>query len=298
MNYPGLAARLFNAPLLAHPGKAAAVADALGPRLLGQDLTIRGGGPLEHRAAMGLLGDPLARHVDDRDALYRVGPVAVLPIEGTLVHKGKWLGAWSGETSYEGIHRRVSAARSDPSVRGVVLEVDSCGGEVSGAFDCAAAIHELAAEKPTIAILTDFAYSAGYLLASAARQIILPESGGAGSIGVITMHVDYSRWLEKQGVAVTILQAGAHKSEGNPFEQLPEDVAADWRDRLGAMRELFADAVGRHRGARLSKDAALATEAACFDGADAVAAGLADAVGRPTEAFAQFVAEIEGRDAA
>jgi transposase len=65
-----------------------------------------------------------------------------------------------------------------------VFEVDSLGGELAGAFETADLIARLSAEKPTLAILTDHALSAGYLLASAARQIIMPEHGRAGSIGV------------------------------------------------------------------------------------------------------------------
>jgi len=296
--YPGVAARLFDTPLLAHPGKAVAMARALGPRLLGGPLSVDGPPSLDHissgRTLMGELGDPLAQHVNDREALYRHGPVAVIHVEGTLVHKGKWVGAYSGETSYEGIRRQVNAARRDASVRGVVIEVDSCGGEVSGAFDCAEAIAELAAEKPTVAILTDHAYSAGYLLASAARQIVIPETGGCGSIGVIMMHADFSRHLEADGIKVTVIKAGEHKGEGNPFEPLPEEVAETYRADLQHAREIFAAVVGRYRGERLTREAALATEAGCYTGAAAVAAGLADAVARPSEAFEAFVNEIDG----
>jgi ClpP class serine protease len=293
-----IAGRAFNAPLLLHAGKAADIAAAIGPRVLGGAVTVDGAAGIDHVAgvepAMGELGDPLAQWVGDHEAFYRVGSVAKISIEGTLVHKGAFIGSYSGDTSYEGLHRQVNAAMRDPQVRGVVLEVDSCGGEVSGAFDCAEAIFELSAAKPTVAILTDVAYSAGYLLASAARQIILPASGGAGSIGVVAMHVDFSGNLKKDGIGVTIIAAGEHKAEGNMYEPLPRDVAQRWQEELEALRLQFAEAVARFRGARLTAEAALATEAGCYLGADAVDAGLADAVARPTEAFAAFCAEIEG----
>jgi signal peptide peptidase SppA len=300
MTLPHLAARIFSTPgnvtpLMIHPGKAAAILAGVGHRLLGSR-AVMDVPPLRHsaRSGMGLLGDPLERNVPDEQALFRVGAVALIPIEGTLIHKGKWVGMDSGETSYEGIHRRVSAARRDPTVRAVVFEVDSCGGEVSGAFDCAEAIHELSAEKPTIAILTDVAYSAGYLLASAAREIVVPATGGAGSIGVVSLHADFSKHLDEEGIKVTIIAAGRHKAEGNPYQALPDDVAEKWQADVEACRVLFADAVGRYRGKRLTAAAAMATEADCFTGAAAVAAGLVDAVGRPTEAFTAFCAEIEG----
>ena len=69
--------------------------------------------------------------------------------------------------------------------KGVVFEVDSFGGELAGAFETTDLIARLSAEKPTLAILTDHTLSAAYLLASAARQIIIPEYGRAGSIGAL-----------------------------------------------------------------------------------------------------------------
>ncbi len=298
---PQVAARVFNTPHAIHPGKAAAILHGIGGRIVPGGVEMDGSVPdrVNHvafeggRPSMGRLGDPLASGHDVERCLTRVGPVAVIPVEGTLVHKGKWIGTDSGETSYEGLWSQVMAARRDPTVAGVVFEVDSFGGEVSGAFDLAEAIHELSAEKPTLSILTDYAYSAGYLLASAARAVVMPNSGGCGSIGVITLHVDYEQAIAAAGMRVTVLAAGKHKADGNPFEALPDPVAARIRGQLEALRQDFAAAVGRHRGDRFSAAAALATEARDFDASDdPVGAGLVDAIARPSEAFAAFVQEL------
>lgn len=303
---PQIAARLFDVPLMVDPRKAAVVAAVLGPQVLGGRITIDGvdadeaAAPELHRHAAGRLGNPLGRRIADAkadDVFNMVDGVAVIGIEGSLVHKGKWFGSNSGDTSYEGIQALVARARGDDAVKAVAFEIDSFGGEVAGAFDTAQMIAELSAEKPTIAILTDYALSAGYLLASAARAVIVPETGYAGSIGVITMHVDYSAALEKDGIKVTVLTSGAHKAEGNPFEPLPASVAARIRAELDAGRDLFAGAVGRHRGDRMNKDAALATEAMMFRGESAVAAGLVDGVMRPSEAFDAFVSQVNRNSA-
>ncbi len=305
---PRIAARAFNTPLLIDPGKAVAIAAGLGARLVGTgaigELVIDGPPPVQHRAfaharpseEMSRLGDPMGTAIEqagygDR-ILTRFGPVAVIAIEGTLVHKGAWLDSYSGETSYEGIQTQVLRAQRDDAVRGVVFEVDSFGGEAAGAFDTADTIAELSAVKPTIAILTDFALSAGYLLASATRQIVLPETGYAGSIGVIAMHVDFSRAVENDGIRVTVMKSGARKDDGSPFKPLDDEYRARWQAQLDKSRELFAATVARYRGRRLSKAAALATEADVFRGEDAVEAGLADGVVRPNLAFKEFVARI------
>lgn len=310
---PRIAARVFNTPLMVDAAKASAIVAALGGRMLvgnrarhdgAVDFIIDGAPALDGLAAAagrpleraGRLGDPLGQHYEqggygDR-ILTMVGPVAVIACEGTLVHKGAWLDSYSGETSYEGIQTQALRAKRDDRVRGAVFEMDTFGGEVSGAFDTAEIIAELSAVKPTIAILTDYALSAGYLLASACRAIVLPETGYAGSIGVIAMHVDYSRAIKNEGIEITVVKAGARKDDASPLKPLGSDVLERWEVNLEKGRDLFAATVAGYRGRRLSKSAALATEADCFRGEDAVEAGLADGVVRPSEAFAAFVERV------
>lgn len=296
------AMRVYNTPLAIHAGKLAAVLDALGPRLSPEGLIVdETAERINHiafaggRPSMARLGDQLGQRRADQGAgkpYAMVGSVAVIAIEGTLIHKGKWVGASSGETSYEGIQTAVRAAMSDADVRGVVFEVDSFGGEVAGAFDTAARIRALSAAKPTIAILTDFALSAGYLLASGARDIVMPASGRAGSIGVVTIHTDYSQALASRGLKVTVLTAGKFKGEGNPYEPLGEETATRIKADLEAARRDFAEAVHDGRGKRLSVDQALATEADDFRGEDAVGLGLVDRVEHASDAFDAFIARI------
>lgn len=302
---PHVAARVFNVPLMIDAGKAAAFLAGFGGRIVEDGVVLDGVMPVDHvafangRPTMGRVGDPLGRAYEAEGQGHRmlmtIDRVAVIPVEGTLVHKGKFLGQSSGETSYEGLQARVGRAGRafrNGAIKGAVFEVDSFGGEVAGAFDTADMIAELSALMPTLAILTDFAFSAGYLLASAARQIVMPETGGAGSIGVITMHADFSAQLEKKGIKVTVLSSGARKADGHPALPLSADVAADVQARLDHGRDLFAAAVGRYRGNRLTKDAALATEARAFNGQDAVDAGLVDGIARPNDAFNEFVTAV------
>lgn len=294
-----IAGRLFDTPLLVDAGKAAAIAAAIGPRVLGLPVTVAGAEPVDHVAfasSMGRVGDPLGlryeRAGQGQALLPVINGVGIIAIEGTLVHKGRWVGSYSGETSYEGVQAQAQRARRDPNVRGVVLEIDTFGGEAAGAFDTANILAQLSAEKPTLAILTDHALSAGYLLACSARQIVAPETGRAGSIGVITMHADFSRQLDTMGVTVTLLHSGAHKADLNPFEALPEEVAKRVTAELDQARDAFAAAVGKGRGKRFTKAQALATEALVYRAEEALRLGLIDAVGHPSDAFDAFAAAV------
>ncbi|OYZ99323.1 MAG: serine peptidase, partial [Rhodobacterales bacterium 17-64-5] len=200
-----------------------------------------------------------------------------------------------GQTSYEGIAAQITAAASDPMVRGIALEIDSFGGEVAGVFDLADAIRTARASKPVWAFVAEHAFSAGYALASQADRIILPRTGAVGSIGVVVMHADLSGQLSDAGVTVTLIHSGAHKVDGNPYAPLPDLVRARIQAEIDNIRTLFAQTVAAGRGRRLSAEAALATEAECYRGAEAVAAGLADEVSDPASAFAAFADVVNRR---
>lgn len=291
---PMIAARLFGRPLAADAAKAAAIVEALGPRMLGDDILIDAEA-VDHRAFQaGRLGDRTGRSYDQVGAATfdRIGRVGIIPIEGTLVHKGDYVGAYSGRTSYQGLQAQITRAGRDPTIAGVAFEVDSFGGEVSGLFETADMIAKLSEAKPTIAILTDHALSAGYALASGARQIIAAEHGLVGSIGAIMLHADMSTALEKGGIKVTVLRAGARKADLNPYEKLGAAAATDVQNQLEAVRGSFAERVGRNRGARFSRAQAMATEATVFDGSTAMDMGLVDAVAHAGAAFEQFVSAV------
>lgn len=289
---PEIAARLFDTPLMLHEAKANIIARSFGPRVLGQDIA------MADTPEMGVLSQNMRELRDGwtGEKIYSgpkmVGNVAVIEVEGSLVNKGSWVGKTSGMTSYEGLNIQIADCLVRDDIKAAVFEFDSFGGEVDGCFACAEELFALSQEKPTIAILTDHACSAAYLLAAACRQIVIPATGYTGSIGVITMHVDASGWAKNQGLAVTILRAGEKKARPGMFEAMSEEEYSEAVSDLEAMRRLFAETVSRYRGSRLSVEAALATQADTFRGQAAVDLGLADAVGRPKQVFEAFLAAM------
>lgn len=290
MRNPLLATRLFNTPLLAHPGKAAAVAEVFLGTAAELPVPV-----VRHAPRMGIDGDLIhdAFARADRDPFPVIDGVAVIKVEGSLVNNGGYLGAESGVTSFQGLQAQVQRARTSPRVRAVVLELDSFGGEVQGVFETAGMVAALAAARPVLAICAANACSAAYLIASQARRITAPEDGTVGSIGAVVMHIDQSRRLDREGLTVTFVHAGARKVEGNGAEPLPDAVREQWQADLDQVRDRFAVAVARGRSG-LTREAALATEAGCFNGPEALRLGLIDAVAEPSAAFAAFRAAVNG----
>jgi len=295
MLHARIATRAFNTPLLVEPSKAMAFLSGFGPRILGRQVEMvepdganEGAVLLTARASI-IAGNLAVRLHQNGDAPYPVvDGIAVIEISGVLIHRGGWIGQSSGQTSYEGIAAQIDAAAGDPSVRGVALEIDSFGGEVAGIFDLADRIRAIRASKPVWAFVAEHAFSAGYALASQADRILLPRTGAVGSIGVVVMHADLSGELDHDGVRVTLIHSGRHKVDGNPYQPLPDAVRDDIQREIDVLRFLFTQTVAAGRAERLSQEAALATEAATYRGADAVAAGLADEVTDLQRGFAAF----------
>jgi len=306
MHHAQIAQRAFNTPLMIDPAKALAFLSGLGPRVTGQEITFHGvdlpAGDIDvatKPARASLFGNDLAqRHQRNGSQPYAlVDGIAVIEIAGTLVHRGAWIGQSSGLTSYEGIAAQLQAALADPGVRGIALDIDSFGGEVAGAFDLADRIRAARAQKPVHAFVAEHALSAGYVLASQADRIVLPRTGAVGSIGVVALHTDMSGAIDQNGLSVTLIHAGSHKIDANPYQPLPQAVHDQMQRELEVVRFLFAETVAAGRGDRLTQTAALATEAAVFRGADAIAAGLADELADPVTAFHAFAAAPRGTTA-
>lgn len=287
---PHLAQRLFNRPLAILPDKAeivmAALADRFGvARLFRADGSVV---PLAWRD-----GDDY----DDREpAEYKpyevVNGIAVIPIEGTLVHRLGSLHSYSGMTGYDGIKQLFAYAWDDAEVRAIVLDIDSCGGEVSGCFDLVDVIYAArqSGEKPVWAVLDENAFSAAYAIASACTRVTVPRTGGTGSVGVIAMHCDLSKALSIHGITVTLITYGARKADGSETLPLSDEARKRFQADVDAMGDLFVATVARNRG--LSPGAVKATEAGTFLGAAGVAAGFADACQAPDEAFAELLASL------
>jgi signal peptide peptidase SppA len=284
-NYPHLATRLFNTPLAITPGKVEVIMAALADRL-GLAKLFRPSGEVVMLDAFELSDEKPARE----KGYEVVAGVAIIPVEGTLVQKLGTLRPYSGMTGYDGIRANLSTALDDDAVRAIVLDIDSPGGEVSGCFDLVDAIYGARGDKPVWSILSESAYSAAYAIASAGDRIVVPRTGGTGSVGVICAHVDFSKCLGDAGIEVTLITYGDRKADGSEFRPLSKEALARFQADVDTMGDLFVETVARNR--KLSTAKVRDTQAATYLGASGASIGFADAVMAPDEAFRSLLVEL------
>lgn len=277
---PHVAARLFGTPLMVHERKLRAIVAGIGPRFGVQP------GAFDD--------DEYYDRPRPERRPYTVTPsgIALVPVVGLLANRAGMIDASSSPMrGYDGIVSDVSRALADNEVRGVVLDIESPGGEALGCFDAAKALSAMRGGKPIIAAANAYAYSAAYAIASACDMIFVPQSGEVGSIGVVAVHVDESGADAKDGLAWSYIFQGAHKVDGNPHEPLTDAARTDIEGQVAHLYGLFVNGVAESR--RMDPEAVRATEARCLNASEAITAGIADRIGT----LADAIAEAETRSA-
>lgn len=277
MPLPHLASRLYGTPLLLARAKLDVILSVLGERVNWPE------------------SDLAAPLVPKRPTIDAPAGIAVIPVVGSLVRRTVGLDPASGFTSYAEIAGMVDAALADPSVEGIVLDIDSPGGEAGGVFELGERIRAADAMKPVWAVASDTAFSAAYAIGCSASRLLVSRTGGVGSIGVIAMHVDQTARDAQQGYRYTPITAGDHKNDFSPHEKLGPEAHARLQAEVDRLYVMFVDHVAAMR--TLDADAVRATEAGIYFGADAVTSGLADAVGSLDAVLAEFSSFLVARRA-
>lgn len=206
------------------------------------------------------------------------GTVAVLPLVGVIAPRMDLMMEMSGGTSSQRFATELDAAIADPNVSAVVIDCDSPGGSVQGTPELAKRIHAARGSKPIIAVANGTMASAAYWICSAADEVVATPSADVGSIGVFCVHLDASEHFAKTGLKHTIIKAGAHKAEGNPYEPLSDDALAFQQAQVDEYYGMFVGAIAKHRGVKASDVEANYGQGRCLTAKQALAAGMVDRI--------------------
>ncbi len=176
--------------------------------------------------------------------------VAIIEIHGVIGKKMNMFTRISGGVSTQILKKDFAEAMADPVVKAVLLDVDSPGGTVDGTEELAQAIYEArqSGEKPIVAYTDGLMASAAYWIASGAERIYISgDTPWIGSIGVVTSHVDYSKWEEKMGVKTTEIYAGRYKRIDSEYAPLSQEGRGYLQSQVDYIYSLFAATVAKAR---------------------------------------------------
>lgn len=182
----------------------------------------------------------------------RSGAVAVIPVHGTIEHRGSVLGELFGGTSVESIRASFRSAMASPDVVAIALDIDSPGGTVAGITELANEIRAARGSKPIIAVANTVAASAAYWIGSQADEFYVTPSGMVGSVGIFGIHEDHSEELANAGVRVSIISAGERKAKELPVAPLDDEARASLQQMVDSHYETFVNDVAAGRGVKAS----------------------------------------------
>lgn len=215
------------------------------------------------------------------------GQIAVIPVYGVLSHRMNLMSDMSGGTSVQQLTGSFRQAMADPSVSGIVFDVDSPGGSVEGIPELAAEMRAARGQKPMLAVSNSLMASAAYWLAAQADEIMVTPSSLTGSVGVLMAHEDYSAANEADGVTITYVYAGDHKVEGNPNAPLDDEARAYMQGLVDDVYGMFVADIAKGRGVAASAVRADFGKGRVMMPAEAVKAGMADRIGTLDDAVAR-----------
>ena len=205
----------------------------------------------------------------------KLANVALIPLSGPITAQG---GQTFGESSISSqeIVEFITEAEQNPSVKVILLEINSPGGSAVASDEIATAVKE--AKKPVVSLIREVGASGGYWIASASDHIIANRMSITGSIGVISSYLEFSGLMDKYGVGYERLVAGQHKDLGTPLKKLDDEEKAILQKKLDTIHTFFIQGVAENRKLSEEKVRSLAT-GEFYLGVEALELGLIDELG-------------------
>ncbi len=222
--------------------------------------------------------------------LFTTDKIAMINVSGLIANmkSGGLLSLSPGQNPVSDFREQLDAIAADPSVKGVILRMNTPGGTVTAS---AMMYHDLLAfkaktHKPVVVCMMDLCASGGYYLSCAGDYRIAYPTTITGSIGVIIETLNFNGTLKKLGIAEESVKSGPNKDMGSPFKPAADpDAPLSEHDRellqnlVNQFYAGFKDIVKASPNHIQAADWAMVTDGRVVSGTDAAKLGLIDQVG-------------------
>ncbi|AGH98949.1 hypothetical protein A11S_2151 [Micavibrio aeruginosavorus EPB] len=215
----------------------------------------------------------LGRNLQNTYSVTEREGVAIIPVAGPLFRYANLFTMISGASSYELIARDFTAALENPNIKGIILDIDSPGGEVNGVSELSNMVYAARGKKPVVAYASGDAASGAYWIASAADEIVVSETSAMGSIGVVGMYQG------KSGKSAETVEIVSSQSPHKRLDPTSDDGRSRIQARIDSMADVFIGTIARNRDVSVEDVQNHYGGGDVMIGAKAVNAGMADRVG-------------------
>ena len=218
--------------------------------------------------------------------------VAVIPVRGMITLDGCAVSIFGGGdcASVSAIKEDLRLADEDPTVKAIVLDINSGGGGVVPSRELSRAVKNV--NKPVVACIRETGASGAYYVASAADHIVADRDSITGSIGVI-MTIQHTYGLyEKLGLNVTVIKSGSVKDIGSPYREMTAGEEKELKDMIDKIYLDFIEDVAENR--KLSVEYVRnISDGSLYLGSEAQDLGLVDTLGGMDDAI-EIASEMGG----
>ena len=210
--------------------------------------------------------------LDDSDNI-----VYVIPLEGDIVEAQTEIFSGEANINVNETIAKLNTAKENKKIKAVVLRVNSPGGSALTSDIIAEKVKELASEKPVYVSMSSVAASGGYYISANANKIYVDRNTVTGSVGVVSVLVDYSSLLKDNGVNVEKISEGEYSDLYSADTFTEKKYNKIYNSNLKVYED-FLNVVSNGRKIDKEKLKELA-EGRVWTGTEAVKNGLADEIG-------------------
>jgi protease IV len=177
-----------------------------------------------------------------------------------------------------GFIKLLKQVENDPSIQGVILRIDSPGGDAVASDDMLHEAKILSKKKPLVISMSDEAASGGYYVAATGDPIIAYPNTLTGSIGVIFARLNLHGLYDKIGVNKQLLSRGRYADIDSDYAPMSDDERKKIAGQIDAFYRAFVGHVAEGRKKPFDQIEPLA-QGRVWLGAQAKQNGLVDQLG-------------------
>lgn len=220
--------------------------------------------------------------------------VGILTISGSLITGTAGYMVFYGVVGYDDIRKMLAKLVADQGVQSILLVMNSGGGSVGGVMDAGELVTRVSKVKPMVTYTGSIMASAALWLGASTEFVMASQTAVVGSIGVLQVHIEYSKQMENDGVKATVIRGGEFKALANRYEPLTEVAKENMEAQASHLEDVFISYMADRR--QVSKQVALDKfgKGREFVGSQAKSAGLVDKIGSLEDAFMK--AQALGRE--
>ena len=207
----------------------------------------------------------------DRIAVINVNGMILQSIDSSIFSAG-------GGVTPSMVRADLDSALSDPSVKAIILYIESPGGEAVASDVIREYVSEASQRKPVVAYSGSIAASGGYMIASAADNFVVHPGVLTGSIGVILETSSIDGLYEKLGIETVTFKSGEFKDDSELYDGVDGEIETIYQGIVDEAYNDFVDMVAEGRQMDRETVVKLA-DGRLYTGRQAVANGLADSMG-------------------